>query len=160
MVLRDLAGELLLDVERGLNDGGDEPRGDVPFDVAVEEPDAGVVGAEAEHDVAVGVDEDGVAAHGRRREGGYVGGVVEAGVVVAAVDYLEGVAVEMEGVFSGIVVVEDDFDDLVVAEDELVGVRAVYGGVGGVGAGGEDGVEGGYFRGDVCLAVEESAVEV
>ena len=37
MVLGD--GEALLQLERGLDEGGDETRVDVPFDVAVEEPD-------------------------------------------------------------------------------------------------------------------------
>lgn len=65
----------------------------MPFEVAVEEPDARVVGAEAQDEVAVGIDEDYVAAHG---DGGVlVGGgwIVGAGVVGAAVDYLEVVAV-------------------------------------------------------------------
>lgn len=36
---------------------------------------------------------------------------------------------EVEGVFAGVVVVEDDFDDLVLAEDEGVGVGTVDDGV-------------------------------
>lgn len=64
----------------------------------------------------------------------------------------------MEGVLSWVVVVEDDFDDLVVGEDELVGVGAVDHGVGGVCACGEDGVEGWDFGSDVGLVVEEGAV--
>ena len=34
-------------------------------------------------------------------------------------------AVQVEGVFARVVVVEDDFDDLVLGEDEGVGVGAV-----------------------------------
>ena len=101
MVLRNFTCELGLDVEWGLDDSGNEPRGNVPLDVAVEEPDTRVVGAEAEDGVAVGVDEDGVATHGRCGEVRGSGGVVEAGFVLAAVDDLEGVAVEMERVSEG-----------------------------------------------------------
>lgn len=124
----------------------------------MKEPDAGVVGAKAEDEVAVGFDEDGVAAHGGGGERFCRRGVVEAGVVVAAVDDLKRVAVEMEGMFSRVVIVEDDLDDLVVAEDELIGMGAVDEGVGCVGAGGEDGVEGGDFGSDIGFVVEEGAV--
>ena len=55
----------------------------VPFDVTVEHPDAGVVGDDAECDGVHGGDLDGVAAHGvglgfveRGVQGGVVGGVV------------------------------------------------------------------------------------
>lgn len=138
MISGDFVLELGLDVERAFDHGGGETGGDVPFDVAVEEPDAGVVGAEAHDDVAVGVYQDGVALHGGGGHGGDIGGVVVAGVFFATGDELEGVAVEMEGVLSGVVVVEDDFDDLVGAQDEGVGVDAIDGWVGGIGAGGED----------------------
>lgn len=60
--------------------------------------------------------------------------------------------------FSRVVVVEDDFDDFVCGEDELVGVGAVDGGICGVGACGEDGVEGRDFGVDVGHVVEEGAV--
>jgi hypothetical protein len=98
VVLRDLTGKLGLDVQGRLDDGGDEPGRDVPFDVAVEEPHTRVVGAKSEDGVAVGVDEDRVAAHRGGREVFLDGGVVEAGFIVAAMDDLESVAVEMEGV--------------------------------------------------------------
>lgn len=132
----------------------------MPLDVAVEEPHAWVVGAEAQDDVALGSDEDGVAAHGRGREGGVIGSIVESCFFGAAVDRLEDVAVQVERVLSWVVIVEDDFDDLVMAEDELVRVRAVDCGVGCIRAGGKDGVEGWDFRTDVGLVVEEGAVRV
>lgn len=47
----------------------------------------------------------------------------------------------MEGVFAWVVVVEDYVDDLVLLEDESVGVGGVDGGVVGGWAGGEGGVE-------------------
>ena len=58
---------------------------------------------------------------------------------------------------AGVVVVEDDVDDLVVLEDEGVGVGGVDGGVGGIGAGGEGGVEGGDFGEDIGDGVEGGA---
>jgi hypothetical protein len=72
----------------------------LPFDVAVEEPDTGVIGAETQDDVPVWADEDGVAPHGCVGWGCVIGvcGVVESCVVVAAGNDLEGVAVEVEGV--------------------------------------------------------------
>ena len=70
---------------------------------------------------------------------------------------MERVAVEVERVFPRVVIVEDDFDDFVVCEDELIRVCTVDEGVSGVGASGEDGVEGGDFRGGVGLVVEEGA---
>jgi hypothetical protein len=68
---------------------------------------------------------------------------------------LEGVAVEMERVFAGIVIVQHDFDDFVFGENELARVGAVDGGVCGVGACGEGRVERGHFGADVGYVVEE-----
>ena len=59
--------------------------------------------------------------------------------------------------FPRVIVVEDDLDDFVMCEDELIRVCTVDEGVSGVGASGEDGVEGGDFRGGVGLVVEEGA---
>lgn len=100
MILRYLAVELALDGERSFDDGGGETGGDVPFDVAVKEPDAGVVGAEAQDEVPVWADEDSVAAHwgGVCQGWGWGGGVVGSGFCVAALEDLEGVAVEVERV--------------------------------------------------------------
>ena len=58
---------------------------------------------------------------------------------------------------AGVVVVEDDVDDLVALEDEGVGVGGVDGGVGGICTGREGGVEGGDFGGDVGDGVEGGA---
>ena len=41
----------------------------MPFNVAVEEPDPGIIRPEAEDDVAVRVDHDGVSPHGDGRDG-------------------------------------------------------------------------------------------
>ena len=61
---------------------------------------------------------------------------------------------QMERVTAGIVVVDDDVDDLVAFEDEGVGVGGVDGGVGGICTGREGGVEGGDFGCDVGDGVE------
>lgn len=68
-----------------------QPRRDVPFDMAMKEPDTGIIRAETEHDVAAGVYHEGVSAHGGGGEG-FVADV-GAGVVCGAGDGLEGVAV-------------------------------------------------------------------
>lgn len=48
---------------------------------------------------------------------------------------MEGVAVQVERVTAGVIVVDDDVDNLVAFEDEGVGVGGVDGGVGGICAG-------------------------
>lgn len=98
-------GEALLDLEGRLDKGHGQARVHVPLDVAVEEPDARVVRLEAQDKVARGRHDDGVAAHGHRREVGHVAGVPVARVVVAAVDDLERVPVQVEGVLARVVVV-------------------------------------------------------
>ena len=69
--------------------------------------------------------------------------VIRSGAAGGALDYLEIVAVHVDGVAALVIVVDDDFDDVHVVEDEGVGVLAVDEGVCGFGAGGEGGVEGG-----------------
>ena len=96
MILRDL--DFLLHGERRFDHRGDEAGGDVPLDMAVEEPDTWIIGAEAHHDVAARWDHEGVAPHGHCRES-FVADVV-ACVFGGADDGLEGVPVEMERVFA------------------------------------------------------------
>ena len=115
MILGDLATELLLDLKWRLNDGSYKARGNMPFDVAMEQPYARVVGAEAKDNVTIGVHEDGVTTHRSRRELRNVARIVETCVVIAPMDELEGMAVKVEGVLSGVVVVEDKLNDLVMA---------------------------------------------
>ena len=85
-------------------------------------------------------------------------GVESACFFGGAGDDLEGVAMKMEGVLSRVVVIENDFDDLILGEDEGVGVVAVDQGVCCVGAGGESCVESRDFGSDVCDVVEEGVV--
>jgi hypothetical protein len=70
VICGDSADELPLDGQGGLDHGCDETGHHVPFNVAVEQPDAGIVGAEAEHDVSVGPHEYGVTLHRACRERG------------------------------------------------------------------------------------------
>ena len=104
----------------------------------MEEPYAGVVGAEADDEAAERVDEEGVAAHrGLGKVGfGGVGGVVRAGAGGAAGHSLEVVPVQVERVFARVEVVEDDFDHVVFGKDEGVCVAAVDFRGRGCGAGG------------------------
>lgn len=63
----------------------------------MKEPDAGVIGAEAKHNVAVGTNEDRITTHGCGGRCSRVSSVVGAAILVAAGYNLEGVTVEMEG---------------------------------------------------------------
>ena len=128
----------------------------MPFDVAVEEPDAGVVGAEAQNDVSVRVDHDRVAPHGDRGKSFVVD--IYPGFRCAADDGLERVSVKMERVFARVGVVQDDFDDLAFVEDERVGRFSVDGCIGGRGAGGEGGEQGWDLGADVSDVVKPGVV--
>jgi hypothetical protein len=88
-------------------------------------------------------------------EVGVVAGLVVACVFGATRDGLEDVAVEVEGVTAGVVVVDDYFDDLVLLENEWVGVFAVDGGIVGVCAAGEGSVKSGDLGSDVGDIIEE-----
>lgn len=146
---------------RSLDDGGGETSLEMPLDVAMEQPDSGVVGLEADGNVLLGGDEDSVTAGGIRGvDVARVG--TRSGVVLAsaASDNLEDVTVEMEGVVTGIVVVDDDLDPLVVLDDHGVGVLSVDLGVGREVAGGQGGVQGGDLGHDVGDVVEGGLVAV
>ncbi len=85
--------------------------------MAVEEPHTGVVSDEAEGNADAGIHDHGVASHGR------CGSTVETrphGLVASAVDDLELMAVKMERVGAGVVVVEIDFNNLAVLDDLCV----------------------------------------
>ena len=124
----------VLQIQRCLDEGCDQTGCRVPFDVTVEEPDAWVVSAETDDEIAEGSDEEGIAAHWGLGEVGLgcVGGVVGAGAGEAAGYGLEVVPMQVEGVFARVEVVEDDFDYVVFVEHEGVCVAAVdFGGCGG-----------------------------
>lgn len=121
----------------------------------------GVVGAEAQHQVPVGPHDDGVAAHGHARKrlvrvGALV--VVGARLLGRAVDGLEVVAVEVEGVAARVEVVEDNLHHLVLFQYKGVREVAVDGRVHDLVAGGEGRVERGHLGVDVGDVVEEGVV--
>lgn len=144
-----------------LNEGGGETSLEMPLDVAMEQPDTGVVGLEADGNVLLGGDEDSVTAGG-------VGAVnvarvrTRSGVVLAsaASDNLEDVTVEMEGVVTGIVVVDDDLNPLVVLDDHGVGVLSVDLRVGREVTSSQGGVQGGNLGHDIGDVVEGGLVAV
>ena len=72
--------------------------------MAVEEPHAGVVSLEAQDNVAIGPQDEGVPAHGNGRVVGLcrVGRVEDAGLFVRPCNGLEVMAVQMERVLSGV----------------------------------------------------------
>ena len=114
-----------------------------------------IIGAEPQYDIPV-------RSHGESIPPHWHGGksfipYIIAGVVGGAGYGLEGVAVQVERVTAGVVVVEDDIDDLVAFEDEGVGVGGVDGGIGGILACREGSVEGGDFWGNVGDGVEGGA---
>lgn len=119
-----------------------------------------VVGLEAHDNVAVGVDDEGITAHGSIRELLIrdLGVRPDTGLFFRAEDSLEGMSVEMEGVAARVEVVDDKLDDLVLLEDNRVGVAAVDGGVGGIFAGVEDRVQRGNLGAGVGDVVEEGVV--
>jgi hypothetical protein len=128
-----------LNLGRCFDEGGGETGFDVPFDVAVEELDSGVVGNPTDGNGAVAGDLDGVATHG-----GSAGRSV--------------VTVQVEGVRVAVVVVEGQFDDRVVGEHERVCVGAVDGWVVEVCGRGVHGcVEGGNFGCDVVDIVQSAS---
>lgn len=118
------AGELF----RSLDDGSGQTHLNMPFNVAVEEEDARVVGLEAEDSEGPTIDGDGVTE-------GRGAGVVDVPLGPftcarpGAVKDLEMMAVEMEGMTGGIKVVDYDLDDFAVLDDEGVDL-AVDGRVG------------------------------
>jgi hypothetical protein len=61
----------------------------------------------------------------------------------------------MERMFAGVIIVQDDFHDLALLEDESVSIAAVYCGVRSSISGGENGVESGDLGRDISDVVEE-----
>lgn len=64
-------------------------------------------------------------------------------------------AVKVEGMFASVVVVEDDLDDLILAEDEGIGIGTVDEGVYRSRIGGHGGVEGRDNWADVSAVIEK-----
>ena len=114
----------------GFDESRRQPGLNVPFDVAVKECDARVIGLESKDCVAEPVNEERVPAHGDfgRWCRGY--GVWCTAVVSGrAGDHLELMGVEVEGVGSIIIVNYCQLYDRVVRDDDGIGVGAVYFGI-------------------------------
>lgn len=153
VVLWDLEG--LLDVQWSFDQGGDETAIHMPFDVAVEKPDAWVVGFEPEDKVAEGIDHESVSSHRRPGRLSGVGRIVGPSIWVGTRDCLESVTVKVEGVFPGVIAIEDEFDDIVFLENKRVGATAVDGDVVGGLTSRHEGIQGGDLWTDIGGIVEE-----
>lgn len=123
--------------------------------MTVKKPDARIVGLEPQYDVAVWVNEESITAHGLRWES--LISNVGAGLLLRASHCLESVAVQMEGMLAGIIIVQNDLDNLILAQDERIRVGAIDDGVGSVVPSGQHGVERRDLWLDVRHIIEEGA---
>ena len=112
-----------------------------------------IVGAEAQDDIAIWLHHEGVPAHWHGWKS-FVTNIIIGGLLRP--DYgLECVAVQMEGVFARVHVVEDYLNDLVFLENEGVGIFTIDARVASRHTCGESAVKGGDFRANVGYVVEE-----
>jgi hypothetical protein len=130
----------------------------VPLDVAVEEPDTGVVGAETDDGVAVVLDHDRVTSNGS------LGNLIRQALVVTGSDVralkdLELVAVQVPRVQIVVVVVDNDFDNIVVLHHEWVNLAVDLGVGGELGANGVGGVKCWDLRRHVGLVVYSETLD-
>lgn len=77
--------------------------GVLPFNVAMEEPDARVISPKSEHHVSIRSDEDDVSAHWHLWESDIV--CIETLIVLRTGDELEVVTVKMEWMFAWVIVI-------------------------------------------------------
>lgn len=94
---------------------------------------------------------------GRKLGGGDVGVLERPSFVFGAPDRLKMVPVQMEGVFAGVEVVDNDLDNLTTLEDKWVCVLAIDSGISRQVPGGQRGVQCRYFGSSIRDIVEESA---
>lgn len=166
VVFGQLLGWSGLDFVWSFDQSQGQTLGDVPFDVTVEEPNTGVIGFETDDKVGLRVDVQGVSHHWILWEFGVVvfvvsdGGLAD-GIVVSPVSNhcLESVAVQMEGMLTGVVVVQHDFNDLVFFQDEGVGVGTVGQWVCSVFTGTQGSQQSWYLWSGVGDVVEEGVVD-
>ena len=123
--------------------------------MAVEEPHARVISLKPHDKVARRPDHQGISTHRDRRKSCVVARVIYAPIIIRSYDHLEIVAVKMERMFPRVGIIEDDFDNLVLLQDEAVGVTAVYCHIRCIGACGERGVQRRYNRPGGCNVIEE-----
>jgi len=125
----------------------------VPFDVAMEEPDTRIIGPETEDHVPVWSDEDGIPAHWGFGESDII--CVITLIRRRAGDDLECMAVQVEGVFTRVVVIEYDIDDLIPFENIRVRIFTVDCCICCIFTGCKSCEDCGDFRADVCYAIEK-----
>jgi hypothetical protein len=100
-----------------LDEGRREAHLNVPFNVAVEEEDTGVVGGEAQDGVGVGVDSQDVTAGGSSA-GARVATAPNTGIRGSPLDDLELMAVQVEGVDGSVQVVYNNVHSVIVVDNE------------------------------------------
>lgn len=113
----------LLQLGWGFNERHRHPGFRMPVDMAMEEGDARIIDLEADDDVAVFVDEEGVAAHWRLGEDGVRGrseGWSFAWSGAGTLDYLDSVRVDVEWMGAAVEVDECQFDNAAEGEDDWV----------------------------------------
>lgn len=99
----------------------------MPVDMAVEEPDARVVGLESDHEVAQRSHHECVSPHWHCRKGRFIAGVPVALIFLRPNNSLEIMPMQMKRMLPGIIVIKDDLDDLIFFKDECIGVIAING---------------------------------
>lgn len=125
-----------------------------------EEPDSGVVGTETQDHMSVWSHKDSVSSHRCRGERSLcaVVRIERACLFLRAGDKLKGMPVEMERVFSRIVIIKNDLYHLVVVKDEGTGVVTVDKRVSSIGPGREDSIKCRHLGGNVSDPVEEGVI--
>ena len=113
-----------------------------------------VIGLEAQDNVALGLDNKDVSAHGDRWQS--LVSDISAGIFRGAGHGLEVVAMEVEGMFARVVAIDNDFDHLILLKDEGVGRTAIDVRVVDKGARGQGRVQCWNFGASIALIVEES----
>ncbi len=113
-------------VIRRFNYGSHETRCDVVLDVAMEEPDSGVVGPETPNGRGIFVQHDGVSSDRGSRDILVVDAIpYAAGVWISALEHLVLMAVEMHGVEILMLIIDHKLDYFAIFQDEGVGVDTV-----------------------------------
>ena len=87
--------------------------------MTMKQPHPRIIALEPQHDMSIRPHQQSIPSHRplRKRHTSIENGIriIVSRIIVSTQDSLECVAVQMEGMFAGIVVVEDDFNDLVLA---------------------------------------------
>jgi hypothetical protein len=129
----------------------------IPFNMAVEKPNAGVVRYIAEYNVSRWLDKNCIPTHRSLGESDIVG--VDTSVFVGSSNKLKVVAMQMERMLSRIEIVDNDLNNLILLQNVRVCIDSVDSWVRGVVAGSHDSVKGWNHRCHVGNTVEEGTAE-